>query len=276
MEKKIRVSCRKDGTFFVPREPALREDFTETALDLNMEMVYVAGGEFVMGATAEQKDDAWDDEEPVRGIQLDGFHIGKYAVTQAQWRVVMGTTLEEQREKVGTEWSLAGKGDEHPMYYVNWTEAQAFCQKLSEATGRKYLLPTEAQWEYAARGGNQSRHYKHAGSNNLDDVAWYRENSINICLGHSDYGTRPVGRRKANELGLYDMNGNVWEWCSDWYGRYDGNDTENPQGPATGSLRVFRGGSWYGRARDCRVSSRFYNIPDYRGYNVGFRVAVLL
>ena len=276
MNGKIRMSCRKDGTFFVPREPALQEDFTETAFGLNMGMGYVAGGEFVMGATAEQEDEAWEDEKPLRGIKLDGFHIGRYAVTQAQWRAVMGTTLEEQREKVGLEWSPAGKGDDHPMYYVSWMEAQDFCKRLSKKTGKKYVLPTEAMWEYAARGGDKSRHYRYAGSNDLDEVAWYRKNSIDLASEHADYGTRPVGRRKDNELGLYDMLGNVWEWCSDWYGKYDGNDTENPSGPATGTLRVYRGGSWYGFARDCRVSCRYYNLLDHRYYNLGFRVACIL
>ncbi len=171
MNGKIRMSCRKDGTFFVPREPELQEDFMETAFGLNMEMVYVVGGEFVMGATMEQEDDAWEDEKPVRGILLDGFHIGKYEVTQAQWKAVMGTTLEEQRKKAGMEWSPAGKGDDHPMYYVSWTEAQEFCKSLSKKTGKKYMLPTEVMWEYAARGGIKSRHYKYAGSNELDEVA---------------------------------------------------------------------------------------------------------
>ena len=217
-----------------------------------IELVFVEGGTFEMGATAEQGEDAQDDERPVRTIRLDGFYIGKYEVTQAQWKAVMGTE---------PSWF---KGDNLPVERVSWEDAQEFCQKLSEATGKKYVLPTEAQWEYAARGGNQSQHYKYAGSNDIDEVAWYYGNE-----------THPVGTKKANELGVYDMSGNVWEWCSDWYASYDENDTENPQGPAKGSLRVLRGGGWGNLAVVCRVSFRHNDTPGYRRHNLGFRVAVL-
>lgn len=148
-------------------------------------------------------------------------------------------------------------------------DAHAFCQKLSEATGRKYVLPTEAQWEYAARGGNKSQHYKYVGSNDIDEVAWYVDNSGNE--------SHQVGMKKANELGIYDMSGNVWEWTSDLYGIYDENDTDNPQGPAYGA-HVSRGGSHYHSDRYCRVSSRSAGSPpaSVRGVNVvGFRVACL-
>ena len=227
-------------------------DYTLTTFGLNMEMVYVEGGTFEMGATAEQGNDAQDDEYPVRTIKLDGYHIGKYEVTQAQWKAVMGTDPSKS------------KGDNFPVENVRWYDAQSFCQKLSEATGRKYVLPTEAQWEYAARGGNKSQHYKYAGSNDIDEVAWY-------YYYNSSDGTHPVGTKKANELGLYDMSGNVWEWCSDWYGNYDANDTDNPQGSANGSYRVIRGGGRSYAARNCRVSNRSYGTP----YNCGFRVACM-
>ena len=240
---------------FVPQEPELQADYTETVFGLNMEMVYVKGGTFEMGATAEQYE-AYNEEKPVRIIRLDGYHIGKYEVTQAQWKAVMGTVPSEF------------KGDNLPVENVSWEDAQEFCQKLSEATGKKYVLPTEAQWEYAARGGNQSQHYRYAGSNDIDEVAWYYNNG--------NRKTHPAGTKKANELGIYDMSGNVGEWCSDWYGSYDENDTENPQGPVSGAYRVERGGDWGCLAVGCRVSSRDGDTPGYRRIILGFRVACSL
>ena len=231
------------------------KDYTERAFGISLEMVYVEGGTFRMGATDEQGDDEWElsNEYPVRSVTLNSYYIGKYEVTEAQWKAVMGSP----------PW-----GDSYPKG-VSWYAAQAFCKKLSEATGKKYVLPTEAQWEYAARGGNKSRSYKYAGGNNIKKVAWYKENKSrrNACK---------VGRKKANELGIYDMSGNTWEWCSDWYDAYDKEDTDNPQGAAEGSCRVVRGGSWDDDAEDCRVSSRFWFSPEdiYRP-NHGFRVACL-
>lgn len=219
-----------------------------------IEMVYVEGGEFEMGATAEQGDDAQDNERPVRTVKLDSYHIGKYEITQAQWKSVMGTEPS------------VFKGDNLPVEMVSWIEAQEFCKRLSEATGKKYTLPTEAQWEYAARGGNKSQHYKYAGSNDIDEVAWYENNSGRI--------THPVGTKKANELGIYDMSGNVYEWCSDWYGDYDENDTENPQGVADGAERVLRGGYWRYYTWGCRVSYRSHSTPDDQ-FALGFRVACI-
>ena len=228
---------------------------------VGMELVFVEGGTFEMGATAEQGEDAQDDERPVRTIRLDGFYIGKYEVTQAQWKAVMGTEPSYF------------KGDNLPVEQVSWEEAQAFCQKLSEATGKKYVLPTEAQWEYAARGGNKSQHYKYAGGNNIEEVAWYYNNSSET--------THPVGTKKANELGVYDMSGNVWEWCSDWYAdSYNENDTDNPQGPMDGMFYVVaRGCGWMASEVYVfdyyRVSGRGWGGPDAHGRDVGFRVAVL-
>lgn len=209
------VSCEPENE----NESSLK-DYTETAFGMNLEMVYVKGGTFEMGATEEQEDDAFFEEYPVRTIRLDGYYIGKYELTQAQWRAVMGTSLREQRDKANPAWGIYGEGDNYPMGYVSWEEAQAFCKKLSEQTGKRYILPTEAQWEYAARGGNKSRHYKYAGSNDIGEVAWYKENSNDVGSGHPDYGSHPVGTKKANELGCYDMSGNVFEWCSDWADRY--------------------------------------------------------
>ena len=252
--------------------------------DLNIEMVYVEGGTFEMGATAEQEDEEGyyrDDARPVRIVKLDSYYIGKYEVTQAQWKAVMGTTLKEQADKTKSiasdmplwEWPkdlglLKGEGDNYPMYYVSWGEAQEFCKRLSKKTGKKYMLPTEAQWEYAARGGNKSNQYKYAGSNDVDVVAWYQ--------GNSDKKTHPVGMRKANALGIYDMSGNVWELCSDWYASsYDEKDTDNPQGPASGSNRACRGGSCLGDAVFCLVSSRGSGGAFWGSYECGFRVACI-
>ncbi len=216
-----------------------------------IELVYVEGGEFEMGATGEQGDDAGKNEYPVRTIKLNSYHIGKYEVTQAQWKAVMGTNPS------------SFIGDNRPVETVSWEDAQDFCQKLSEATGRKYVLPTEAQWEYAARGGNKSQHYKYAGSNDVNEVAYWDD--INGP-------TISVGSKKANELGIYDMSGNVTELCSDWYAdKYDENDTDNPQGPANGSYRVQRGGYRY--PFDCRVSWRSTFSCHRHG---GFRVACSL
>ena len=229
-------------------------------------MLYVQGGSFEMGATSEQSG-AYDDEYPVHNVTVGSFYMGKYEVTQAQWEAVMGTTLRQQRDKVDSSWSLYGIGGNYPMYYVSYEEAQAFCRKLSELTGRTYRLPTEAEWEYAARGGNKSKVYKYSGSNNIEEVAWYSGNSGNT--------THVVGSKKANELGLHDMSGNVCEWCSDWYGDYSTLSQHNPKGASSGNYRVYRGGSWYGSASDCRVSYRSRNTPSSRYYYVGFRVILV-
>ena len=259
-----------------PEQP-VEADYTVTAFGLNMDMVYVEGGSFEMGATEEQGDAADNNEYPVRTIKLDSYYIGKFEVTQAQWEAVMGTSLEDQRTVSTYDYGIAGEGADYPMYYVNWYEAQEFCKRLSEATGKKYVLPTEAQWEYAARGGNKSQHYKYSGSNEVEEVAWYEVNSYSLGESHPDYGAHRVGTKKANELGIYDMSGNLWEWCSDWYAsRYDEKDTDNPQGSVEGTEYVERGGSWTYYARGCRVSFRGHAKPSYRGYRVGFRVACLL
>lgn len=251
---------------------AATESFVEEYEGLEMKMLYVAGGEFRMGATEEQTDKALDDEKPVRTVTLDDFYIGECEVTQLQWEKVMGTTLDEQRAGTNVEGSEAhGVGDDYPMYYVSWDDAAAFCEKLTLLTGRKYCLPSEAQWEYAARGGQKSKGFKYSGSNRLGEVAWYSVNTMGY-----DYSAHPVKTKKANELGLYDMSGNVYEWCSDWYAnRYNASDTVNPQGPQSGTLRVHRGGSWNYLDRDCRVSYRSYHKPDVRYDVVGFRVVCL-
>ena len=245
------------------------EDFTEKVSGVEIEMIYVKGGTFRMGATEEQGDDAYDYEKPVHSVTLSDYYIGKFEVTQGLWEEVMGTTIHEQRIKAGYS-STNGVGSDYPMYYVNWEEAQEFCTRLGQLTGKNYALPTEAQWEYAARGGVKSRGYKYSGSNTIGNVAWYRDNNSS--------STHPVATKQPNELGLYDMSGNVWEWCSDWYASdyYYDSPQSNPTGPPTGSRRVLRGGGWINFAEYCRVSSRNHNYPSFRDSYYGFRVVLLL
>ncbi len=232
------------------------EDFIETVYGINMKMVYVEGGDFLMGGTSEQGGDIDNDEKAVRRVSVDSYYIGAFEVTQGQWEKVMGTNPSNFR-----------KGADYPVERVSWEDAQAFCQELSRKTGKTYCLPTEAQWEYAARGGHKNEGTKYSGSWSIDAVAWYS--------GNSGQSTHPVGTKRPNVLGLYDMSGNVWEWCSDWYGDYRTYDTRNPTGASSGTYRVTRGGSWSVNARDCRVSYRSSGTPDYRGSRIGFRVVLL-
>ena len=248
--------------------PAANQDFTETAWGINMKMIWVEGGDFLMGCTSEQGN-CESDEQNVRRVTVDGFYIGMLEVTQSQWEKVVGTSIYQQWTKADYSGSpTRGIGPDYPMYCVSWDEAMEFCRLLSNKTGRTYTLPTEAQWEYAARGGNKNEGAKYAGSNMLDAVAWYSDISNGI--------THIVGSKRANALGIYDMSGNVWEWCKDWYANsYVSYDTNNPVGPSSGSARVRRGGSWYFSASDCRVADRNGCIPDIRDFNLGFRVVCL-
>ena len=234
------------------------ENFTEKVSGVDLEMIYVKGGTFRMGVTEEQESGYDSDEQPVHEVTLSDYYIGKYEVTQGLWKAVMGSNPSSFK-----------KGDNYPVERVSWKEIQTFLTKLSELTGKRYVLPTEAQWEYAARGGVKSVGYKYSGSDNIDEVAWYKDNS--------DKATHPVGTKLPNALGIYDMSGNVWEWCSDWYGSnyYSNSPANNPMGPATGSACVLRGGGWRYLARSCRVSFRNGNIPNGRGYCSGFRVLLL-
>ena len=219
-----------------------------------IEMVWVSGGTFTMGATSEQGSDADSDEKPAHSVTLSGYYIGKYEVTQAQWKAVMGNNPS------------SFTGDNLPVERVSWNEVQEFIKKLNQLTGKSYRLPTEAEWEYAARGGSNSRGYKYSGSDNVGSVAWYYDNSGSTA--------HPVGSKSPNELGIYDMSGNVWEWCQDWYGDYSSSSQRNPKGPASGSLRVYRGGCWGNSAWLCRVSYRYFDSPDFRNCNLGFRLVL--
>ena len=236
---------------------------TYTVNGVSFTMVGVEGGTFQMGATAEQGSDAYDNEKPVHQVTVSSFSIGQTEVTQALWYAVMG----QKPTTGGYHWSSTyGLGDNRPAYYVSWDDCQEFIAKLNQLTGKQFRLPTEAEWEYAARGGNKSQGYEYAGSNTIGDVAWYTENSSS--------STHDVATKQANELGIYDMSGNVWEWCSDWYGSYSSYAQTNPTGAGSGSHRVYRGGSWNRSARSCRVSCRDYYAPSGRYGIIGLRLAL--
>ena len=219
------------------------------------ELVFVEGGTFTMGCTSEQGVDCYESEKPSHQVTVSSFQMGKYEVTQAQWRAVMGNNPS----------SFSGC-DDCPVENVSWNDAQAYISKLNQQTGKSYRLPTEAEWEFAARGGKQSKGYKYSGSNTLGSVAWYADNSSSQ--------THAEGQKQANELGIYDMSGNVWEWCEDWYGGYSSSSQTNPKGPQNRSFRVLRGGSWNYVAKDCRVSDRRYYYPVYRNSSGGFRLVL--
>ena len=222
---------------------------------VEFKMIKVEGGTFSMGATSEQEYDALSCEKPVHSVTLSDYYIGETEVTQELWEAVMGSNP-----------SYFEGDNQRPVENVSWNDCQKFIKKLNRLTGKEFRLPTEAEWEYAARGGKYSRGYKYSGRNDVDEVAWYESNS-----GET---THPVATKEANELGLYDMSGNVWEWCKDLYGDYQSNSQTNPTGPSEGEKRVFRGGGWDGHDRIVRVSYRHNSTPDYRFNNVGLRLAL--
>ena len=228
---------------------------TFTVNGVSFDMVEVVGGTFTMGGTAEQGSDANEDENPAHQVTLSSYMIGKTEVTQELWEAVMGSNPSEF------------KGSNLPVEDVSWEDCQAFITKLNALTGKTFRLPTEAEWEYAARGGINSQGFKYSGSNTVDDVAWYRDNS-------SDK-PHPVATKAPNELGIYDMSGNVWEWCSDWDSSYTSASQTNPTGPDSGSYRMDRGGSWGNEVWYCRVSYRFNMkyTPTLRG-TLGLRLAL--
>lgn len=230
------------------------------------DMVYVEGGMFDMGCTPEQQGEEWSDETPVRQVSLSGYYIGETEVTQGLWRAVMGAPLEQHAEQGPSIDALHGEGNDFPMYNVSFYDAMKFIEALNSLTGLTFRLPTEAEWEYAARGGNKSRGKKYPGGDSAGLVAWYADNSGRY--------THPVKKLRPNELYLYDMSGNVREWCSDWYGSYHNASQKNPTGPVTGYSRVCRGGGWYQFARSCRVSARASSHPASRYTYQGFRLAL--
>ena len=229
---------------------------TYTANGVSFDMMMVKAGTFTMGATSEMEDSE-SDEKPTHQVTLtNDYYIGKTEVTQALWKAVMSNNPSYF------------KGDNLPVVKVSWDDCQKFISKLNSLTGQNFRLPTEAEWEFAARGGNNSNHYQYSGSNELGDVAWYS--------GNSGDKTHVVATKQPNELGLYDMSGNVWEWCSDYYDNYSSSSQTNPTGPNSGSYRVFRGGGWFNNARNCRSSIRNYYTPDNSSFNdLGLRLVLV-
>jgi TonB family protein len=218
---------------------------------LRHEMIFVEGGTFQMGSNSIE-----ENQKPVHSVTLSAFNIGKYEVTQAQWKAVMGSNPSYFKDC-----------DQCPVEQVSWDDVHDFIRKLNAKTGKRYYrLPTEAEWEYAARGGKNSNGYAYSGSNDLDSVAWYTNNR-----GHE---THAVGSKQANELGIYDMTGNVNEWCSDWRGPYNSYNETNPTGASSAFVRVLRGGSLMSDPNECLTAFRDGNIPDYSSFWSGFRLVL--
>ena len=225
------------------------EDKVFTVNGVSFKMIAVKGGTFQMGS-----DDGYEWEKPVHQVTLSDYYIGETEVTQELWTAVMGSNP-----------SYFTGNMQRPVEMVSWNDCQTFISKLNQLTGGRFLLPTEAQWEYAARGGNKSKGYTYSGSDAEDDVAWYWYNSGGM--------THPVKTKAPNELGIYDMGGNVWEWCSDWSGSYSSAAQTDPTGPATGSGRVGRGGSWRHDATGCRVATHSSCTPASASSDTGLRLA---
>ena len=231
--------------------------YTQKADIPDFEMVRVPSGTFTMGCQSKARDgDCDDDEKPAHPVTLSTFYISAYEVTQAQWEAVMGNNP-----------SYFKGCPNCPVENVSWDDIREFLKNLNAETGESYRLPTEAEWEYAARGGNAGAKDEllYSGSDDIDAVAWYN--------GNSDSRTHEVGQKQPNQLGLYDMSGNVWEWCSDWYGKYSSDDQRNPKGPHSGSFRVLRGGGWRNSSKYCRAALRNTWPSSTRNNNLGFRLA---
>ena len=246
----------------IPEEPGIIiENQSFTVKGVTFTMIAVEGGTFKMGAQSSDSggdnydSEAFDSESPVHSVTLSSYYIGETEVTQELWMAVMNVNSS----------SFCGY-PQRPVEDVSWNDCQEFITKLNNLTGKNFRLPTEAEWEYAARGGNESNGYKYSGSNTIGNVAWYNDNSSST--------THDVKTKQANELGIYDMSGNVWEWCQDWYGSYSSGSQTNPTGPTSGSYRVYRGGSWSSYARNCRVSYRGSHDPAYTSSSLGLRLSL--
>ena len=243
----------------VVRSDPGEQKVAETTNSIGMRFKLIPAGSFVMGSPGTEVGRDSSDEGPLHKVQLTRpFYLGVYEVTQEQYERVMGTSPSDF------------KGNQHPIEEVSWNDAVEFCRRLSDfpaerAAGHEYRLPTEAEWEYACRGGSAGAYSFGDSESELSQNAWY--------AGNSGSTPHPVGEKEANAFGLYDMHGNVWEWCADWYGAYSNGDVVDPQGPSTGSLRVDRGGGWYVTPADVRAANRSRRTPDYRNDYLGFRVA---
>jgi formylglycine-generating enzyme required for sulfatase activity len=250
--------------------PAKAQAPKEITNSIGMNLVLIPKGTFMMGSPTSEQGASYypDGAETQHEVTIsEDYYLGVFEVTQGQYEKVMGTNPSYFPKRV------IGKSDSsmYPVEKVSWEDAVEFCKKLSDLpeekkAGRVYRLPTEAEWEYACRAGSKSAYSFGADSTSLGDYAWFGENSGNQ--------THPVGEKKANAWGLYDMHGNVWEWCSDCWGKYPKGSVSDPSGPSEGSYRVFRGGGWVDVAALCRSADRYGFVPSGRGFNCGFRVAL--
>ncbi len=230
-----------------------------TVGNVSFKMIRIEHGTFMMGATPEMECPN-DEEKPVHEVIISkDYYMGETQVTQALWQTVMGDNPSHFKDDIMVK--------KHPVDSVSWNDCQEFIKKLNTLTGEQFRLPTEAEWEFAARGGNKSRHTQYSGSDDIDSVAWY--------YGNSGSQTHPVAKKLPNELGLYDMSGNVWEWCNDCYGDdyYANSPSVDPQGPSAG-FRVLRGGGCGDDPWFCRSSHRYWNCPDDGDHDCGFRLAL--
>ena len=255
---------------------------TYTVKGVSFTMVSVQGGTFNMGATAEQGSDASGDEFPIHQVTLSNYFIGQTEVTQGLWLAVMGSNPSWFNETGNSNYGSNHYTNyrtnlQRPVEYVTWDDCQLFITQLNQMTGMNFRLPTEAEWEFAARGGNKSEGYKYSGSNNVNEVAWIWDNIPTQLQDNASYGTQTVATKSPNELGLYDMSGNVLEWCQDFYGSYSSDAQTDPTGPTSSTLgpaRVSRGGYWKDDAKSSRVSKRYGVTPSYPIYYQGLRLAL--
>ena len=250
---------------------------TFTVNGVSFTMVGVQGGTFTMGATSEQGSDV---AKPAHQVTLSGYSIGQTEVTQALWVAVMGSNPSFHNQygnsAYGSDqsWIDFATNLQRPVESVSWDDCQSFIVKLNQLTGQNFRLPTEAEWEYAARGGNKSLGFEYAGSNEIMDVAWWDSNSSLEFGDFIETVPHTVATKQPNELGLYDMTGNVWEWCQDWFGDYSSGAQVNPTGPASGLRRVYRGGGFCDWPPVCSVSFRLSDTPSRRSFKLGLRLAL--
>lgn len=233
------------------KSPGVEKDIVTKIVN---NMVLVKGGSFQMGATAEQGKDIYEDERPKHSVKLSDFHIGKFELTQAEWQAVMGDNPSYF------------KGNNLPVENVSWNDVQRFIKKLNQMSGKKFRLPTEAEWEYAARGGAKTKNYKYCGANSYNSIAWHKDNAAKK--------THAVGQKKGNELGLCDMSGNVYEWCADSYGSYSSKSQTNPKMVRSDNFKVTRGGSFLSMNKFLRTSFRSKETATTANPNLGFRLVM--
>ncbi len=270
-------SCNKGTTgietingFDVNWTGDLNKKGQDAVRDMISNMVKVEAGTFYMGAQNDSviynnyDENATNLESPVHEVTVSEFHINKYEVTQSLWEAIMGKHNDKNDEF--DQWEdRFGKGDNYPAYRISFKDVETFIGKLNESTGLNFALPTEAQWEYAARGGANTNYTLYAGGDNVLEYAWIDQNSDKCS---------EIGKKTPNTLGLYDMSGNVWEMCQDWYYDYTADAVENPIGEAYTGYHVYRGGSWNTNAQSARVTARSKQGIHYRDYNTGFRLVL--